>query len=154
MWLLFTVLVECSCERTDKPANWREAMIVELSDQVVGKPSSAVSRKSSLSIIMYDPLEVCGVVCICRDPAFCPYVLIFFSFCCVFRVALFNTFSYQLMSLWWHRRSWSFPKKRCSLSFAHSVALLLTQTKHFLLLLIFKAFYLWNTSWLLFRSKS
>lgn len=69
MWLLFTVSDECSYERMDKHASWREAMIVELSDQVVSKPSSAVSRKSSLSIIMYDPLEVCGVVCICSVPA-------------------------------------------------------------------------------------
>lgn len=85
MWLLFTVLDECSHERMDKHASWREAMIVELSDQVVSKPSSAVSRKSSLSIIQYDPLEVCGVCCFllsARMPL-CSFHFAVFKGCCV-----------------------------------------------------------------------
>ncbi len=33
-------------------------------------------QNQSLSVITYDPLEVCGGVCICRDPALCLYFLI------------------------------------------------------------------------------
>lgn len=80
----------------------------------------------------------------------CPYVLFILLF---LRVAVFNTFSYQLISLWRHQCSGSLPIKRCSLSFEHCVALLLMETKHFLLLLTLKAFYLWSTSWLLFQSR-
>ncbi len=36
-------------------------------------------EKQPLSIITYDPLEVCGGVCICRDPALCLDFLILLS---------------------------------------------------------------------------
>lgn len=45
-----------------------------------------LKHKSSLPIIIYDPLEVfCGVF-ICTDFALCLYLLIYFLFCCGWNV--------------------------------------------------------------------
>ncbi len=63
--------------------------------------------EESVSIITYDPLEVCGGVCICRDPALCLYFLIFavFGTFLVTGVGLYKNVatSGQIASTWDHQ---------------------------------------------------
>lgn len=63
-------------------------------------------------IITFTKLEICGGVGICRDHAICPYVLIYFIFCCVCDSSccqivgnawIPNTISRQRKPLWIHR---------------------------------------------------